>query len=166
MPNQTSDLLKTAERRAFVIKKRGEGLSYPAIVEAAIAQFGVDVLPKGYDVRYAWKDIKRELDALRSEVDEGIRDLRDIELQRLDEMLIPMLKAAKGGKVNAVDRVIKIMDRRARYLGLDTPTTNQSVDLSTLHTEQLERLAKGEPLLNVLANTGASGTGTTETEEG
>ena len=53
---QASNLLETAERRAFVLKQRKGGATYRMIADAAIAKFGVERLPKGWDELYAYKD--------------------------------------------------------------------------------------------------------------
>ena len=50
-------------------------------------------------------------------------ELRRVELDRLDAMLVPQFKQALKGDGWAVDRVLKIMERRSRYLNLDAATT-------------------------------------------
>lgn len=66
----------------------------------------------------AQKAIKR---ALRKTIQEPADELRVIELRRLDKMQAGLWRKAIAGDVFAVDRVIKIMDRRAKLLGLDAP---------------------------------------------
>ena len=61
--------LKTAERRAFVLDLRKSGATYRDIAIAAKKKFG-DALPGGWDCRYAYKDVKRELTKLREEIGE------------------------------------------------------------------------------------------------
>ena len=48
--------------------------------------------------------------------------IRHMELERLDSLLLSMWQKAVAGDLKAVDRVLRIMERRARYLGLDAPT--------------------------------------------
>jgi hypothetical protein len=43
----------------------------------------------------------------------------DLELKRLDTMLAAIMSDASTGDQNAMNMVLRIMDRRARYLGLD-----------------------------------------------
>ena len=62
-------LIETAERRRFVLDMRKSGATYDAIAKAAIRHFGEDNLPKGFDSRYAWFDIKRELTRINKERD-------------------------------------------------------------------------------------------------
>lgn len=47
--------------------------------------------------------------------------LRAEEVSRLDGMLRGLWQDARKGNVGAVDRVLKIMERRAKLLGLDAP---------------------------------------------
>lgn len=44
---------------------------------------------------------------------------RALELRRLDEMLVGVWRKARAGDLGAVDRVLRLMERRARYLELD-----------------------------------------------
>lgn len=119
---QTSDLLKTAERRAYVLQLRKGGATYDAIAQAAIDKFGVEHLPAGYDCRYVWKDVRRELDRLRAEIAESSEAIVTLEEQRLDAMITVLWPQVAKGNQGAVDRVLRIMERRAKLLGLDAPT--------------------------------------------
>ena len=120
--NQTSDLLETAERRAYVFQLRKAGATYAAIVKAAIDKFGVDALPNGFDERYAYKDVKRELDHLRKDIADSAAEIIELETQRLDAMLTVLWPQVAKGNQGAVDRVLRIMERRAKLLGLDKPS--------------------------------------------
>jgi|GEM_PF-1212601 len=57
--------------------------------------------------------------ALRSCRDQPARELRQLELLRLDQLQAAHYKAAMGGDAAAATRVLSIMDRRAKLLGLD-----------------------------------------------
>lgn len=59
--------------------------------------------------------------ALRFTLQEPAEEVRQLELARLDRMMLSIWTAAKRGELEAMDRVLRIMDRRARYLGLDAP---------------------------------------------
>ena len=52
-------------------------------------------------------------------------ELRVVEADRLDRMQVAHWAAAMRGDVPATAQVIKIMERRARLLGLDAPTATQ-----------------------------------------
>jgi len=62
--------------------------------------------------------------ALRESLEKRNQDadeVRELELSRLDDMFLGLWKDAKAGKWLAVDRALRIMERRAAYLGLDAP---------------------------------------------
>ena len=96
--------IERATRRAEAISMRLAGVRVDQIAQA----FGVS--PRTV---YAWcseavKDIPRE------QADE----LRLIELDRLDALQRALWSDAMRGDPRAAERVLSIMDRRARYLGL------------------------------------------------
>ena len=51
--------------------------------------------------------------------------MRDLEAARLDAMLLPLWRRVQQGDERAVDRALKIMERRARLLGLDAPSKSE-----------------------------------------
>jgi hypothetical protein len=57
--------------------------------------------------------------------------LRVLEAGRLDQLQLAIWKSALAGHLGAIDRVLRIMERRARLFGLDTPL----LDVSTLMRE-------------------------------
>lgn len=57
--------------------------------------------------------------ALRSSLREPSEQLRELELQRLDKLMQVQMKKAMDGNDWATDRVLHIMERRAKLLGLD-----------------------------------------------
>jgi transposase-like protein len=59
--------------------------------------------------------------ALRKTLQEPADELRTLELTRLDALLIPVWSQAMKGSLPAIDRAIRIMERRAKLLGLDAP---------------------------------------------
>lgn len=98
--------LDVAARRARALELRRAGVRY-----ADIAAW------LGYRSRSAaCQDVTRALDGIIREPGE---EVLAAELDRLDRMLTGLWPAARSGDVQAVDRVLRIMDRRARYLGLD-----------------------------------------------
>ena len=69
--------------------------------------------------------------------------VRKLELLRLDEMQIKLFESAMKGGLLEIDRVLAIMDRRARYLGLDAPVrTDDSNEQSQAKASLLEKLTK------------------------
>ena len=78
---------------------------------------------------------KRALAAIPAE---AVDEYRRIEGERLDTLLkIAMNRVVDDGKgaLFAIDRVLAIMDRRAKLLGLDAPTKTQVITLDYIESE-------------------------------
>lgn len=65
--------------------------------------------------------VQTGLDEARAQITAAADDLRTVELARLDGMLHKLYPKASKGDVAAVDRVLKIGERRAKLLGLEAP---------------------------------------------
>jgi len=100
--------IAAAARRAQAINLRKAGLGY-----AAIAQQCGYAGPSG---AYA-----AVMTALHAVTREPARELMDLEVARLDDLLLGLWADARKGNVAKIDRVLKIMQRRADLLGLDAP---------------------------------------------
>ena len=59
--------------------------------------------------------------ALRMTMQPAADEVRKIELERLDMMLLTLLPKIRIGDTDAINTALRIMDRRAKYLGLDMP---------------------------------------------
>jgi hypothetical protein len=99
-----------AERRIKALELRKAGVSYRKIGAAL-----------GVSHTQAYNDVMLSLRHLAKKQDGIAEELRVLEDQRLDDMLTPMMTQARRGNQGAVDRVLRIMDRRARLWGLDAP---------------------------------------------
>lgn len=162
--------IDTAERDAKAARLKVEGLSYQQIAD----RLGFT------DRSTAAKAAKR---ALAEVVQEPAEELRKLELERLDDMYrrsyavlerehltvsqgrVVCLENEAGEKVPlpddgpvlaAVDRLLKIQDRRAKLLGLDAPTqvqatvtevTQADLELTDLISEAKARNAVAEQAL-------------------
>lgn len=113
---------KRRERMAKALEYRRAGLDYRTIGE----RLGVSHTIAHHDVR----------DALHLLVAEPAEDVRRLELERLDVLLrVALDKAIRHKDMRAVETVLKIMDRRAKYLGLDVPEATSDVqEVQTLLT--------------------------------
>jgi predicted DNA-binding protein (UPF0251 family) len=83
--------------------------------------------------------VQRALAAIPAE---AVDEFRRLEMERLDLVLnVAMDKAmsADKGALFAVDRVIAIMDRRAKLMGLDAPQKHEVLTLDTV-TAEIQRL--------------------------
>lgn len=108
------------QRQALELRKAGKSLD-------AIAQEVGYNSPSG-----AFRAI---VSGLRKTLQEPADEVRKMELERLDAMLEATWEFAMTGKPEAVDRVLKIMERRAKYLGLDAP---KEINISYLKSRAQE----------------------------
>jgi len=74
----------------------------------------------------AWKAVVRLVESRAAESVKDADVIIAMEVERLDAMLMAVWAKAKKGDVAAVDRVLKIQERRAKLLGLDAPTKTAS----------------------------------------
>ena len=63
------------------------------------------------------------LRALNRTLQEPADKLRQIELERLDAMTSYLWPYVMAGDTNAIGKVVRLMERRAKLIGLDAPTT-------------------------------------------
>lgn len=95
----------TAERRKNALDLRKAGASLQQIAESN---------------RCSIATAKRDIDAaLKLITQEPAKQLLELELARLDSLYLTAYGQAKKGNLGAIDRCVKIMERRAKYLGLD-----------------------------------------------
>ena len=70
----------------------------------------------------AHKAVSTALAALREQNDELAKALQTLEADRLDVLQLGIWTDAARGDLAAIQTVLRIMERRARLLGLDAPT--------------------------------------------
>ena len=105
----SADKIERERRTAAILEMRLAGYSLRAIGEAQRPPVsGVAI----------YKTISKALERM---ADEATEHIRRIELLRLDEMMLSIYPAASAGDLVAIDRMLDIMRRRSRLLGLDTP---------------------------------------------
>jgi hypothetical protein len=102
-----------AERQLHALRLRSLGASYSDIANA------LDV-----STATAWRSVKAGLDRT---IREPAQDMILIELQRLDRLHAAIWGQAIGitsgaPDLGAIDRILAIMQRRSKLLGLDAPT--------------------------------------------
>lgn len=91
-------------------------------------------------LRYSYDQIAREVgykskgaahtavkNALKAIPAEAVGDLRDVELQSLDIAQRGLSRLITTGHLGAIDRMIRIMDHRAKLLGLYEPMPDTGV---------------------------------------
>jgi len=110
--------LKARERWLAALELRKKGLTFEAIAEET-----------GYgSPASAYKAVMK---ALKETFREPAQELRDLEAARLDGMQEKLSGNVGPGKdgVAVVDRVLRIMERRAKLLGLDETKTETPVEI-------------------------------------
>jgi hypothetical protein len=101
--------VRAAERQRAALELRKAGASYPQIA----AELGYA------HARAAQKAVETGLHAyLREPAEELLR----LELDRLDRMQVGIYSQAVSGDLAAIQIMLRIMERRAKYTGLDAPT--------------------------------------------
>ncbi|NUQ98584.1 MAG: hypothetical protein HOY79_19195 [Streptomyces sp.] len=105
------------ERRRAAVKLRIEGKSWQEIA---------DLL--GYDSKGgACKDVSRALQKAVTDLALPLEEYRQLELDRLDAMQEALWPKVLDGDTRAIDTALRLMDRRAKLLGLDAPTRTEGV---------------------------------------
>lgn len=101
-----------AERRLTTLELRKAGLSLRQIAQRT-----------GVSVSMAKKDLDRALADLLAEQNTKAEDWRALELERLEKMHVALWPKVVNEAPNmaAVDRVLRIAERRSKLLGLDMP---------------------------------------------
>lgn len=112
------------QRQALELRKAGVGF------EEIARQLGY-AGPSG-----AYKAVQT---ALRNTIQQPADELRRLEVARLDRLLLGIWGDASRGDVVKLDRVLRIMQRRADLLGLDAP---KRVDATIEVRQEAERLAR------------------------
>ncbi|MGV9194067.1 helix-turn-helix domain-containing protein [Microbacterium sp. MC2] len=118
--------VQRATRRAEAITLRRAGVRVDTIAE----RLGVSPRTIQAWLHEAIADIPRE----------AADDLRMLELDRLDALFAAQYRAALAGDGQAVDKCLKVMERRARLLNLDAQHAAGLEAVGSL----LDRLVNGE----------------------
>ena len=117
------------KRQSVAVALRKQGASY-AVIAAHIAK--MDEFSSDYNRMQAWRDVTGVLDQAIKENVESAEQLREIELQRLDELQSKYWANAVKGDFISLDKVLSIMDRRWALTGLLKPQAVQQVNINTL----------------------------------
>lgn len=144
-PN-TRRTIQAKETRDRILELRKQGLTYAAISK----EVGVS-----YDT--VSNTISQAMIALSTRTLANAEDLRREDYQKLSLMLEAIWDRVLSGELGAIDRAIRILERRARLMGLDMQQQNaifMALNLERLTDEQLEQIAAGANPLQVLANSG------------
>ena len=100
--------IRTTEKTLRALELRKRGLNY--------TQIGKKL---GCHRSTACRYVLSELENLADKCREEAVHVRDLELQRLDALYLKAWEAVEEGDLPAIDRCLRIMERRAKLLGLD-----------------------------------------------
>ena len=84
----------------------------------------------------ACRYVLSELENLADKCREEAAQVRDLELQRLDALYLVAYAEVEEGNVPAIDRCLRIMERRAKLLGLDAAEKVDVNGIATLHFDK------------------------------
>jgi hypothetical protein len=102
--------ITASERRRRAIELRREGLSYQVIADQL-----------GMAKSSVHNTVGKAMSCLKESIAGETRVLVVMEMDRLDTMQAAIWGQAMDGHLGSIDRLLKIMDRRAKLLGLDAP---------------------------------------------
>lgn len=91
---------------------------------------------------------------------EDMQEVVQMELERLDALQLIAWRKAKEGDMGAIDRILKIMERRAKYLGLDqqetqvTQTHNTAIFIGGTEEEYVAQLKEAREQATQMLNGG------------
>lgn len=106
----SADRFTATERRAQAVELRMEGKTFDRI--------GAEL---GVSRQRAYQLVHGALGKLQRETQDRVEEALALELERLDALQLAIYERATGGDLRAIDRMLRIMERRAKLLGLDTP---------------------------------------------
>lgn len=107
-PKTSPARLRAVERAGQALALRADGRTFHEIAERL-----------GYRSRQAAHDAVQR--ALLLTLQEPAQTVRALDLERLDRLWLAHFKRAEQGRVSSAHVCIRILERRARLLGLDAP---------------------------------------------
>ena len=109
--------LTAAQRKARALELRQQGSTFQEIAREV-----------GCGTTRAYQYVNGELQKLAQQCEESATLLRTLESERLDRLQAAIWEQAENGELRAVDRILKVMERRAKLPGLDGPTKVAATD--------------------------------------
>lgn len=121
---------KILERQLQALELRKAGLSYRKIA----SKLGISHVQ-------AINDVNGELKRLASLRTDSAEELRQLELERLDVALEGVMQYVKAGSPAHVAAMVRLMEQRAKLLGLYAPEKHDvNIDVTKLSDDELKRI--------------------------
>ncbi|MDQ0601938.1 hypothetical protein QF037_006283 [Streptomyces canus] len=116
------DWLTIARKLAADPTVNSDGIAYPQGYGVERYRKNQDPPTNGALIHAACRDVRTALADRRAELNDDVDELRAMESDRLDRLFfVAYKKAVRDQDLAAIDRTLRIMERRARLLGLDMP---------------------------------------------
>lgn len=110
-PRSDKGRLRAEEQRLKAVQLRLAGATY--------AQIGQQLGCTGPNAYYL---VSTALARTKARTEDTVDEMRALDLGRMDAMLLGIWRQAAEGNLFVIDRVLKILERRAKLVGLDAPT--------------------------------------------
>ncbi|KPJ59092.1 MAG: hypothetical protein AMJ46_12560 [Latescibacteria bacterium DG_63] len=117
-PPRSASKFRAAAREQLAVELRKGGATMAKIGAAIAEQEG---LSKPITAATVSRILKRALARLRKYTDAEAEDLRQLELERIDDLIAGLWEAAKGGHPDSVKQFLAVQDRRCKLLGIEPP---------------------------------------------
>ena len=118
--------IRSTEKTLKALELRKRGLNYTQIGETL-----------GCHRSTACRYVLSELEYLADKCREEAAHVRDLELQRLDDLYLIAYRAIiRGNDLAGIDRCLRIMERRAKLLGLDAVAKVDVQGLVEIHFDK------------------------------
>lgn len=118
--------IRTTEKTLEALELRKRGLNYTQIGEKL-----------GCARSTACRYVLSELENLADKCREEAVHVRDLELQRLDDLYLIAYRAIiRGNDLAGIDRCLRIMERRAKLLGIDAAAKVDVQGLVDIHFDK------------------------------
>lgn len=108
--------MKREERVKFYIDLVKAGYTYQQIADRINKINGTNITRQAVH-----NSVKREIDKSREKLYQEVKDVVFIEVERLNELFKSAYSKAKKGDEKSINSCLKIMERKAKLLGLDAP---------------------------------------------
>jgi len=117
--------IRTTKKTLKALELRKRGMNYTQIGEKL-----------GCARNTACRYVLSELENLADKCREEAVHVRDLELQRLDALYLKAWEAVEGGDLPAIDRCLRVQERRAKLLGLDAAQKVNVNGIAELHFDK------------------------------
>lgn len=128
--------IRAREMEQAVMDLRRKGYSYSQISDRLTAG-GRPISTQG-----CWKAAKKALSRVIADTNESVEEQRTIDVQRCDALITAHWSNAMMADDKSTNCIVRLMDRRAALLGLDTPRVIKVEDDRETIDDQLARLAE------------------------